>query len=413
MWFKLAGADFSKNNLGTMSSISSSYLINYSKLTGMSGTPTSVSYAGSSAGTAKSVEVTITVTSGYSFKNGSKITASGGATGAVFTADKDYVGGNTFKFSMNITGNVELTGAAEAVSTGGGSSSGGGGEVIVPTPDGTTDITNLFTFSLTGTAYPTNGVAKSSVYFDSCSPVDISSYSGTHLYISHAQFTPTAGGSSGYGAVFFDASGNMLKFEAFPSYTSSGPKGAYRDSFLEIPSGAKTFATSIFNSAAISNSVYEGTTSDFHCSIVNLSTETDITSMFDFNTSGYAWRVSDGDGEVTSYKTQYWDSDTVDMSAYAGKAIKIAAPVARTTQNTQVPYGYAYEDASGNNYVLHHFALLDDGGTLLAGNVTDLTIMLPSDIKNLLVCYFSDAMYNAANPITEEVRNGFYCKLLG
>ena len=205
----------------------------------------------------------------------------------------------------------------------------------------------------------------------------------------------------------------MLKQEAFPSYTSSGPKGAYRESILEIPSGAKTFATSIFNSAAISNNVYEGTTSDFYCSIMTLSTETDITSMFDFNTSGYAWRVNEGDGKVTSYGTKYWNSDTVDMSAYAGRFIKIATPVARTTQNTQVPYGYAYEDASGNNYVLHQFALLDDGGTLLAGDVTDLTIMLPSNIKNFLVCYFSDEMYSAANPITEEVRNGFYCKLLG
>lgn len=122
MWFKLAGADFSKNNLGTMSSISSSYLIDYTGLTGMSGSPSSVSYAGSDAGTSKSVTVTVTITSGYTFKNGSTISASGGKTGTVFTADKDYTGGQTFTFSMAITANTKLIGVAEAT---GGSSSGG------------------------------------------------------------------------------------------------------------------------------------------------------------------------------------------------------------------------------------------------------------------------------------------------
>lgn len=122
MWFKLAGADFSKNNLGTMSSISSSYLIDYTGLTGMSGSPSSVSYAGSDAGTSKSVTVTVTITSGYTFKNGSTISASGGKTGTVFTAQQDYTGGNTFTFNMDVNANTKLTGVAEAT---GGSSSGG------------------------------------------------------------------------------------------------------------------------------------------------------------------------------------------------------------------------------------------------------------------------------------------------
>ena len=136
MWFKLAGADFSKNNLGTMSSISSSYLIDYTGLTGMSGSPSSVSYAGSDAGTSKSVTVTVTVTSGYTFKSGSTISASGGKTGTVFTADKDYTGGQTLTFSMAITANTKLSGTAEAT---GGSSSGGGNEPSTPVnpPSGT------------------------------------------------------------------------------------------------------------------------------------------------------------------------------------------------------------------------------------------------------------------------------------
>ena len=129
MWFKLAGADFSKNNLGTMSSISSSYLIDYTGLTGMSGSPSSVSYAGSSAGTSKTASVVVTVTSGYTFKQGSTITASGGKSGTVFTADKDYTGGQTFTFSMAITANTKLSGTAEATggSSSGGNTGGGGG----------------------------------------------------------------------------------------------------------------------------------------------------------------------------------------------------------------------------------------------------------------------------------------------
>ena len=123
MWFKLAGADFSKNNLGTMSSISSSYLIDYTGLTGMSGSPSSVSYAGSPAGTSMTASVVVTVTSGYTFKQGSTITASGGKSGTVFTADKDYTSEQPITFSMAITANTKLTGVAEAT---GGSSSGGG-----------------------------------------------------------------------------------------------------------------------------------------------------------------------------------------------------------------------------------------------------------------------------------------------
>lgn len=135
MWFKLAGADFSKNNLGTMSSISSSYLIDYTGLTGMSGSPSSVSYAGSDAGTSKTASVVVTVTSGYTFKQGSKITASGGKSGTVFTADKDYTGGQTFTFSMAITANTKLSGTAEATggsSSGGGSGDGGGSGTVTP-----------------------------------------------------------------------------------------------------------------------------------------------------------------------------------------------------------------------------------------------------------------------------------------
>lgn len=150
MWFKLAGADFSKNNLGTMSSISSSYLIDYTGLTGMSGSPSSVSYAGSDAGTSKSVTVTVTVTSGYTFKNGSTISASGGKTGTVFTAQQDYTGGNTFTFNMDVNANTKLTGVAEATggSSSGGNTGGSGGDSNGD--DSTTTGTLITSGSLTG-----------------------------------------------------------------------------------------------------------------------------------------------------------------------------------------------------------------------------------------------------------------------
>ena len=143
MWFKLAGADFSKNNLGTMSSISSSYLIDYTGLTGMSGSPSSVSYAGSSAGTSKTASVVVTVTSGYTLKQGSTITASGGKSGTVFTADKDYTGGQTFTFSMAITANTKLSGAAAA--TGGNTGGSGGSEPETPVNPPSGDETIEFT----------------------------------------------------------------------------------------------------------------------------------------------------------------------------------------------------------------------------------------------------------------------------
>lgn len=177
MWFKLAGADFSKNNLGTMSSISSSYLIDYTGLTGMSGSPSSVSYAGSSAGTSKTASVVVTVTSGYTFKQGSKITASGGKSGTVFTADKDYTGGQTFTFSMAITANTKLSGTAEATggssggNTGGDSGENGGSEpetpVNPPASGGTSNLLTLGTLhENTVTESTTSAVLKTdSNYF--------------------------------------------------------------------------------------------------------------------------------------------------------------------------------------------------------------------------------------------------------
>lgn len=112
MWFKLAGATFT-NNLGTMDSISKSYMMDYSGLTGLSASPGSVSYASDSTPDAT---ITFTVKSGYVFKSGSKVTASGGAS-KTYTASADLEAGSTFTMALTgITGKVMFTGAAELVS---------------------------------------------------------------------------------------------------------------------------------------------------------------------------------------------------------------------------------------------------------------------------------------------------------
>lgn len=129
MWFKLAGATFT-NNLGTMDSISKSYMMDYSGLTGLQASPGSVSYATDSTPDAT---ITFTVKSGYVFKSGSTVTASGGAS-KTYTASADIAAGSSFTMALTgINNKVTFTGAAELVSGGGGSE--GGGEPTDPTPD--------------------------------------------------------------------------------------------------------------------------------------------------------------------------------------------------------------------------------------------------------------------------------------
>ena len=112
MWFKLAGATFT-NNLGTMDSISKSYMMDYSGLTGLQASPGSVSYATDSTPDAT---ITFTVKSGYVFKTGATVTASGGAS-KTYTASADLEAGSTFTMALTgITGKVTFTGAAELVS---------------------------------------------------------------------------------------------------------------------------------------------------------------------------------------------------------------------------------------------------------------------------------------------------------
>ena len=161
MWFRLAKATFNVN-LGTMDSISKSYMMDYSGLTGLSASPGSVSYASDSTPDAT---ITFTVKSGYVFKSGSKVTASGGAS-KTYTASADIAAGSTFTMALTgITGKVTFSGAAELVS--GGNTGGSGGSepetpvnytfTINPTPTSAT-------VTLTATGYSTvSGTGSKSI----------------------------------------------------------------------------------------------------------------------------------------------------------------------------------------------------------------------------------------------------------
>ena len=150
MWFRLAKATFNVN-LGTMESISKSYMMDYSGLTGLSASPGSVSYASDSTPDAT---ITFTVKSGYVFKSGSKVTASGGAS-KTYTASADIAAGSSFTMALTgISNKVTFVGAAELIS--GGNTGGSGGNkpetpvnytfTINPTPTSAT-------VTLTATGY--------------------------------------------------------------------------------------------------------------------------------------------------------------------------------------------------------------------------------------------------------------------
>lgn len=203
MWFKLAGATFT-NNLGTMDSISKSYMMDYSGLTGLSASPGSVSYATDSTPDAT---ITFTVKSGYVFKSGSKVTASGGAS-KTYTASADIAAGSTFTMALTgITGKVTFSGAAELVS--GGNTGGSGGsepETPVNPPSGGSNYIDI----------TTQGTIKGSIKDSVINQSDASS-----LYLlTKVQLPANAvsveyqafktGGS--YGSAFADNSNTVVKF---------------------------------------------------------------------------------------------------------------------------------------------------------------------------------------------------------
>ncbi len=113
MWFKLSAADFSANNLGTMSSISKSYKISTDNLIGLSVTPTSIPFE--TEGSSVTKTLTFTVKSGYKFTSGSTIKLN---TSTIYTANSDIAAGGTFTASITINANASVSGTATVVSGG-------------------------------------------------------------------------------------------------------------------------------------------------------------------------------------------------------------------------------------------------------------------------------------------------------
>lgn len=185
MWFKLAGATFT-NNLGTMDSISKSYMMDYSGLTGLSASPGSVSYASDSTPDAT---ITFTVKSGYVFKSGSKVTASGGAS-KTYTASTDIVAGSSFTMALTgISNKVTFVGAAELVS--GGNTGGSGGsepETPVNPPSGggtgvTIDVSARTTSNSHADALPA-GITSATNLWTALTP-EAKYYDSTGTYTSY------------------------------------------------------------------------------------------------------------------------------------------------------------------------------------------------------------------------------------
>ena len=129
MWFKLANLTLATGqHLGSMDSISKSYRIDYSGLTGLDGSHTSTAFE--TEGESISVTFTFTVRAGYEFRSGSTITCAGTT---IFTASETYAAGATFSATTNISDTVAIVGTASAVTP------------DVPTPEDPPSDTKLAT----------------------------------------------------------------------------------------------------------------------------------------------------------------------------------------------------------------------------------------------------------------------------
>ena len=226
MWFKLAGATFT-NNLGTMDSISKSYMMDYSGLTGLQASPGSVSYATDSTPDAK---ITFTVKSGYVFKSGSKVTASGGAS-KTYTASADIAAGNSFTMDLTgISGKVTFVGAAELVSSGGNT---GGGEpetpvnytfTLNPTPTSATVTLSATGYStVSGTGSKSITVASGTVVSYNVSASGYTSQSGTQTVTSTSTKNISlseSSSSSGTTVKLFGANRTIVNSIADMSFTA-------------------------------------------------------------------------------------------------------------------------------------------------------------------------------------------------
>lgn len=398
MIITIKGADFSSANIGTLST----YII--SKSIGSGASFDIPNYVDKNS----SVNWVITLDEGYTF--GTYSVTMGGEVITPSVTD------NVMTISIaEVTGNVRIVVATINEST---------GEEDIPvvppvepeepeTPqENCIDITDSIVFNKTNQAYQyLNGEAKTSTYFDSTDLIDISEYSGNILYTSIPTFTDSANGQCPYGIILFDENKTMISNIRFPKYTELGPKGSYVEIKEALPNNVKYIALSKFNSVA-NNGVFDGGDYFVRLCTGTITEETvDITDRFVFDKLGVAQRTEASGGHpLGDYTSSYWNSATVDVSEYQGDTIIISTPIFNTSQNIQSPYGFLTEAEDGTLTKLHRFNQLT-GITGLGGDIETLEFTIPNSAKYLRVCYYSDEMKNATNPISDEVLNGFFCKV--
>ena len=398
MILTIKGADFSSANIGTLST----FVV--SKSIGRGASYDIPSFVEKNS----SVNWVITLGEDYTFGTYSVTMGSEVVTPTVVD--------NVMTISIaEVTGNVRIVVATVNENTGEED-----GPVVPPvepeepdTPqENCIDITDSIVFNKTGQAYQySNGLTKTSTYFDSTDLIDISQYSANYLNTTIPSYTDSTNVQCPYAIIMFDDNKTMVNNIRFPKYTDNGPKGTYVEINEFLPSNVKYIALSKFNSAA-NNGIFEGDDTYFVklCNYTYETTAVDITNMFVFNKLGVAQRTETSGGSVSlgDYTTQYWNSAIVDISEYQGNTITITTPIWNTSQNIQGPYGFLTEDENGYLTKLHTFNRLN-GINGLGGDVEIMEFAIPLNAKYLRVCYYSDSMKNATNPISDEILNGFYC----
>ena len=384
MWFKLAGATFT-NNLGTMDSISKSYMMDYSGLTGLSASPGSVSYASDSTPDAT---ITFTVKSGYVFKSGSKVTASGGAS-KTYTASTDIVAGSSFTMALTgISNKVTFVGAAELVS-GGNTGGSGGSEPDVPVnpPSGAT--------ALTLANYPTTkGIATSGTGVWSTTATALQRRTAFVPVDGYSQIKLTHDASKyKYNLVFYNY--NYTSSSQMSGGSSSGKADAYISDLggwqetspftHTLPSGAKSIAIGVATASGTTLNT-AATLADEFTSINLIDAQGNKTSV---NLSDYSTHIG-----ICSTGSGIW-SNTTDISKLRKSAF------VNVEGYTQVEF--VFDDTAYKLNVVSYNT-----------NITkpsDITATGAPAAKN---AYISDlGGWQETSPFTKEIPENAKCVLIG
>lgn len=189
------------------------------------------------------------------------------------------------------------------------------------------EITEYFDF----TQYPSqvfDDMSKTFVtdqMFNS-SAVDISSIAGRRIKITAPKYTdPFQTPIRSYAAVLLNESGEyvetLLAYEAYGSGELTSKRGSLATYELSIPANAKFLYTSMFSQKAVDDDVYYGETSDFECSMIEISHNEYISLLIQRGREKLAENI-----EITSFEGEV---DSMNMFKYGqdyfiGDIIQIA-----------------------------------------------------------------------------------------